>query len=97
MVNLGNGIDCYRTWEALLFGSIPIVWNSTLWPMYKRFPVLVLNNYDRINGNRKRLMQFKAKTYDRSILLAQHWFDRIDAWRPKSYFDMKKEQIKTYQ
>ncbi|TRY74062.1 hypothetical protein TCAL_11519 [Tigriopus californicus] len=34
----GVGEDCHRTWEAILFGTIPIVWNSTLWNLFQQSP-----------------------------------------------------------
>ena len=34
---LGHGEDCFRTWESVMFGAIPIVKNSTLWPLFKGF------------------------------------------------------------
>ena len=34
----GNGLDCHRTWEALYLDIIPIVWHSTLDPLYRKPP-----------------------------------------------------------
>ena len=45
----GNGLDCHRTWEALLMGAIPIVKSSTLDPLYKDLPVLIVDNWEDIN------------------------------------------------
>ena len=37
----GVGLDCFRTWEAVAAGAIPIVPNSsTLWPVYKVLSVM---------------------------------------------------------
>ena len=47
----GNGLDCHRTWEILLHGSIPIVKSSSLDDMYTRnqLPVVILKNWDELN------------------------------------------------
>ncbi|KAI8801833.1 hypothetical protein BJ742DRAFT_744152 [Cladochytrium replicatum] len=37
----GNGVDCYRTWELLYLGVIPIVKSSTINFVYAGLPVLV--------------------------------------------------------
>lgn len=42
----GVGIDCHRTWEMLYFGMIPIVKTSSLDPLYKDLPVLILQEWD---------------------------------------------------
>jgi hypothetical protein len=43
----GNGLDCHRTWEALLLRSIPIVRTSTLDPLYEGFPVVIISTGKR--------------------------------------------------
>ena len=47
----GNGLDCYRTWEALKFGCIPIVKKSSLSisGLYDNLPVLIVKNWEDIN------------------------------------------------
>ena len=44
----GNGLDCHRTWEALILGCIPIVRTSALDPMYDGLPVLIVKNWSDI-------------------------------------------------
>ena len=45
----GTGIDCHRTWEAVLVGVIPIVLSSTLNELYYDLPIVVVDTYDIIN------------------------------------------------
>ena len=49
----GNGLDCHRTWEALLCGAIVIVKTSPLDDMYKNnnLPVIILNDWEDLNNN----------------------------------------------
>ena len=58
----GNGIDCFRTWEALSLGTIPIVERSVVSESFSDLPILILDSlyhitsdvldreYDRIMG-----------------------------------------------
>lgn len=47
----GAGIDCHRTWEALIIGCIPIVLSSNLNELYTDLPVLVINSWSELNEN----------------------------------------------
>jgi hypothetical protein len=46
----GNGIDCFRTWEALFLDTIPIVKTSTLDPLYEdeSLPVAVIPSWREV-------------------------------------------------
>ena len=47
----GNGVDCYRTWEAFIFGAIVITKSSSLDKMYidNNLPVVILQDWDELN------------------------------------------------
>merc|ERR1712228_489176 len=47
----GNGLDCHRTYEALMVGSIVIVQSSPLDAMYKKhdLPVVIISDFKEIN------------------------------------------------
>ncbi len=45
----GNGLDCHRTWEALVMGTIPIVQSSPINELFKDLPVLIIEDYKKIN------------------------------------------------
>lgn len=44
----GTGLDCYRTWEALMLGCIPIVKRSVLDVLYEDLPVLIIDSWEEI-------------------------------------------------
>ena len=48
----GNGLDCHRTWEIILLGSIPIVESSSLDEMYikHQLPVVIVNDFKDLIG-----------------------------------------------
>ena len=41
----GNGIDCHRTWEALLMGSIPIVEKHFMYDAYPHLPIMQVDDW----------------------------------------------------
>lgn len=45
---IGYELDCVRTWEALVLGSIPIVERTFLDPIYEELPVLIVDDWDEI-------------------------------------------------
>lgn len=59
----GNGMDCHRTWEALLCGCIPIVRTSVFCEMFYGLPVLIVNEWRDITFEllEKTIQEFKEK------------------------------------
>jgi hypothetical protein len=45
---LGRGLDCYRTWEALLMGAIPITKRSPLTPLYDQYPIVTVDDWSEV-------------------------------------------------
>lgn len=46
----GHGLDCHRTWETLVLGSIPIVKRSSLDPLYEGLPVVIVDDWREITA-----------------------------------------------
>ena len=46
----GNGRDTHRCWEVLALGSIPIVLSSTIDPLFKQLPVIILQKWEHITN-----------------------------------------------
>ena len=42
----GRGLDCHRTWECLMVGTIPILIHSPIDSMFDDLPVLFINQED---------------------------------------------------
>jgi hypothetical protein len=60
----GNGLDCHRTWEALIAGCIVITKTSPLDAMYAQngLPVVVIGEWDDLNvDTRRKLAQWEAR------------------------------------
>jgi hypothetical protein len=59
----GNGMDCHRTWEALLCGCIPIVRSSVFNELFDGLPVLIVDKWANISLSLlvDTVAQFKEK------------------------------------
>ena len=91
----GNGIDCFRHYEALLSGAIPIVWKSeaVINPMLGHCGNILLVDRDDYGFIKDlsialydKMMSKVASnsTADcRKLALAQYWFDKFEKDRAK--------------
>ena len=41
----GEVTDCYRTWESMVLGSIPIITKNDLGPLFDGLPVIWVDNW----------------------------------------------------
>jgi hypothetical protein len=66
----GWGLDCYRTWELLAIGVVPIVKHSSLDPLFEGLPVLLVNNWTEIDEHMLHVNwgKFKHQILSRNIL-----------------------------
>ena len=83
----GIGWDCYRTWEAVLFGSIPIVIGSPAYSqLYRDSPVMVVDDWTEVTVD--RLVNYRVKNTSKDVVMVDHWLDRFrevaDQWRYKT-------------
>lgn len=77
----GNGLDCFRTWEALLMGSYPVVKTSMLDPLFKELPVVTVQDWPEVTPEflERKYMEFSSQKYDMRKVYMQYWLDRIQA------------------
>ena len=77
----GNGIDCHRTWEALLMGAYPIVRSSSLDPMYKDLPVVIVEDWEEITEEflEAKYAEMILKKYDLSKVYVKYWLNLIES------------------
>ncbi len=72
-----NGLDCHRTWEALLLGCIPIVKTSPLDSMYDGLPVLIVQDWSDVTY--KLLASYNPPLkYEKKVLTLVHWNNLIN-------------------
>ncbi len=80
----GRGMDCYRTWEALLMGAVPIVRRSPITQVFDGFPVAIIDDWREVTQNRLEdwVNQFSGAWDDGSLeerLTSSYWWQRIKA------------------
>ncbi len=75
----GNGLDCFRTWEAMLMGSIPIVQTSKLDPLLEDLPVLIVDDWKIINQKylKAKKIEFEKKRYSLEKIYISYWKEYI--------------------
>jgi hypothetical protein len=81
----GGGIDCHRTWEALILGCIPIVKRFQV-PndkLYEDLPVLVIDKWSDINEDllRETVDTFKTKSFKYEKLNLKYWIDLFNSYK----------------
>ena len=77
----GIGEDCFRTWESVLLGAVPVVHKSTgLYKLWKVAPVLALDTMESLEKEDLQRWEIR-KLGGREIALATYWFDKIDSVR----------------
>ena len=77
----GAGLDCHRTWEALLLGSIPVVLRSPLDELFARLPVVIVDDWSEVTPTRLRLEldRIAHTSFDFSQLELGSWTARIQS------------------
>ena len=78
----GKGMDCYRTWEALTFGVIPIVLRTRhMDSIYKDLPVLLIDNVNEITeeflNSQFEIIAQNINEYNFNKLTSSYWIDFI--------------------
>ena len=75
----GLGIDCHRTWEAMLVGTIPIVTRSSIGELFDDLPVLIIDNWDQVTREflEQKFEEITSKSYNLKKLYADYWFEQI--------------------
>jgi hypothetical protein len=71
----GNGLDCHRTWEALILGCIPIVRTSCLDPLFSGLPVLIVQQWSDVT--QELLNNFKPDYSEIQKLTLEYWSEKF--------------------
>ena len=75
----GYGPDSYRTWEAMLVGSIPVVKTSQLDELYADLPVLIVNDWAEVTQEflEQKYKEMTPKKYNIQKLFMEYWTKKI--------------------
>lgn len=79
----GNGMDCHRTWEALLMGAIPVVRSSPLDPLFKELPVLIVDEWEVLTEKflEEKWQEMSRTTYCLDRMYAPYWLNMLSSHR----------------
>lgn len=94
----GIGIDCHRTWEALMLGSIPIVKKKLPSSLFDGLPVIQVDDWSEINQN--RLMDIAhsvmSKKFNFSPLFLNYWSKKIHGSIAEPLEEMTLDEFKKF-
>lgn len=78
---LGSGYDCYRHWESMYLGSIPITTKSCIDKIYDDLPIIILNNWEEFSpeliDKKYKELYDKKDEFNWDKLYAPYWYDKI--------------------
>lgn len=81
----GNGLDCHRTWEALYMGAIPIVKSSSLDPILKDLPALIVSDWSEVTEEflHKQFQEIHDRHHNTEKLYMPYWTREITRFKKK--------------
>jgi hypothetical protein len=92
----GGGIDCHRTWEALILGCIPIVrrFNIPHDNVYDDLPVLIIDKWSDITQEllNKTIEEFKTKSFNYDKLTLKYWTNLFQKYKYNCQPSLLKEE-----
>ena len=86
---LGNGLDCHRTWEALLLGCIVIEKTSPIDYLYKDLPVWIVHDWKNVYKESlvEKMAEFKEKETNSAFLWEklnlEYWIGQCKSFAKK--------------
>lgn len=81
----GAGLDCHRTWEALLLGCIPIVKAAKINDLFQGLPVITVGDWEEINQQFlvNAANDITRKTFNLEKLSMRYWKSKIKSLESK--------------
>lgn len=75
----GAGLDCHRTWEALLLGCIPIVKKAKMNDLFEDLPFIEVDDWRQVNQSflDEAKKQLSLKAFNQEKLLMRYWKKQI--------------------
>ena len=79
----GNGLDCYRQWEALVLGCIPVVKTSSIDVLYDNLPVLIVKDWRDITMEllNSTIDKFKGRKFNYDKLKLKYLMNSINKYK----------------
>jgi hypothetical protein len=79
----GIGLDCHRTWEALVLGCIPIVCVKEFKTLFNDLPVLIVNDWSEVTQEllENTIEDFKNRTFNKNKIALKYWTNQINLFK----------------
>jgi hypothetical protein len=76
----GAGIDCHRTWEAILLGCVPVLKKNKFSELFSQLPVVILNDWSDFNSTEmiQHMNRLNSKKFNFSSMFLKYWQEKID-------------------
>jgi hypothetical protein len=76
----GCGLDCHRTWEALILGCIPIIAHSGLDPLFEGLPVLLVDKWSDVCEGLldSTILEFQNRKFNFDKLKLRYWTEQFN-------------------
>jgi len=71
----GAGIDCHRTWEAILLGCVPVLKRNGISDLFNQLPVVILNDWSEFNHTNmlQHVHRLQQEKFNFNSLFAAYW------------------------
>ena len=79
-ISMWVGLDCYRTWEALCLGCIPIICVKEFKTLFNDLPVLIVEDWSEINQEllENTIKDFRNRTFNKNKMTLNYWAKYIN-------------------
>ncbi len=71
---IGAGLDTHRFYESIYFGTIPIIIKNDISDLHKKFPCIIINNWNEINK------EFLENNYEKYYNYYLDWINKNKNW-----------------
>ncbi len=94
----GAGIDCHRTWEAILLGCVPVVKKNKFSSLFHRLPVVMLNDWSEFNSTHmiQQVDRLKNEKFNFNPMFLRYWDERINGNTGFNLPDMSIKEFKSF-
>ena len=94
----GLGIDCYRTWEAIVLGCIPVVKKSQLFSHFEHLPLIIVDDWSDVTLEylNQEFEKLRCKEFDYGFLFMRYWQEAINTGRLPQNFPEFRMKLNDY-
>jgi hypothetical protein len=94
----GAGIDCHRTWEAILLGCVPVVKKNKFSSLFNRLPVVMLNDWSEFNSTHmiQQVDRLKNEKFNFNPMFLRYWEEKINGKTRINLPDMSMKEFKNF-